>query len=148
MSWVRSPFCVCESYEPLAVFQTRFRPLMYDRELGLIGHFVQRRGSVRAECGQLPLIQQLDYNPANTGEGARASTRVSEPAECTASFCTVLLRPEGLPGTSTVVVGFHSFFVSPGAYEIDFIAPSSSPEKKCGMARRGAEWSKESRTQT
>lgn len=58
-----------------------------------------------------------------------------EPAECTASFWTVLLRPEVLPGTSTVVVGFHSFLFSPGAYETDLIAPSSSPEKKCGMAR-------------
>lgn len=35
------------------------------------------------------------------------------------------------------MVGFHSFFFSPGAYETDLIAPSSSPEKKCGMARSG-----------
>lgn len=62
---------------------------------------------------------------------------MSEPAECTASFWTVLLRPEVLPGTSIVVVGFHSFFCSPGAYETDLIAPSSSPEKKCGIARSG-----------
>ncbi len=61
----------------------------------------------------------------------RIGTRVSEPARCRASFCTGLLLPEEQPGASKVVAAFHVFSDSSGVYEIDLIAPSSSPAKNC-----------------
>ena len=60
---------------------------------------------------------------------------MSEPEGCRASFCTVVLRLEEVPGTSTDVEAFHSLPFSTELYVTALTVPSSSPVKKRGMVQ-------------